>query len=52
MTVQSTAGGIKIDLQITGINESYIGHSKSISPLFGNRQKNILDEIRKIGVVR
>lgn len=52
VTVQSRATGLEKDAQITEISESYEKGERKISLTFGKRQKNILDEIRKIEAVR
>jgi hypothetical protein len=44
--------GLVTDAQITEVKESYEKGKFSAVPTFGKRNKNILDEIRKIGVVR
>lgn len=52
VTVQSRAAGIELDTQITEVKESYEQGRADIKPTFGKRTKNVLDEIRQIGVVR
>ncbi len=52
VTVQSRATGLEKDAQITEISESYEKGERKISLTFGKRQKNILDEIRKMEAVR
>lgn len=52
VTVQSAAADSEVDMQITGANEAYERGKENIVPVFGTRIKTILDEIRKIGVVR
>lgn len=44
--------GLETDVQITEVKESYEKGKFSAVPTFGKRNRNILDEIRKTGVVR
>jgi hypothetical protein len=52
VTVQSRALGIERDSQITEVVETFEGGKHDVNITFGKRQKSILDEIRKIEVIR
>ncbi len=52
VTIQSQKSGVELDVQITEVKEVYEKGKTDIKPTFGKRNKNALDEIRKIGVVR
>ena len=50
--MQSRGLGIEKNDQITEVKESYEPKKTGADATFGSRQKNIVDEIRKTGVVR
>jgi hypothetical protein len=52
VTLKSRVSGVEMDTQITEVRLSYEKGKADIKPIFGKRPKNVLDEIRKIGVVR
>lgn len=52
VTVQSQAAGVELDTQITEVKESYEQGRVDVKPTFGKRTKGLLDDIRRIGVVR
>jgi hypothetical protein len=52
VTLQSKKLGVSMDTRITEIKEAYEQGKQDISVTFGNRTKNIIDEIRKAEVVR
>ena len=52
VTLQSHALGIQANKKITGIKEIYEKGKVDIDVTFGKRTKNILDEIRRIEVIR
>jgi hypothetical protein len=52
VTIQSLAADAEADMQITGVEEAYEKGYHPPKITFGKKQKTILDEIRKIGVIR
>lgn len=52
VTVQSRESGVQMDSQITEVEESYEPSRSSLRVTFGQRGRELLDEIRKIEVVR
>lgn len=52
VTVESRRLGIKQNQKITAVKEVYERNKIEIIPTFGKRNKDILDEIRKVEVVR
>ena len=52
VTIRSKALGVSIDQLITSVREVYEKGTMTVTPTFGERQKTIIDEIRKKETVR
>lgn len=52
VTIRNEHLGVSLDLRITEIKYVYEPGKEQITPVFGSRTKNLLDEVRKTEVVR
>lgn len=52
VTLQNKRLGVALDTRITEVKESYERDRQEVIPVFGKRNKNLLDEIRRTEVVR